>query len=333
MMFWVCVWMVAITTASSASLPPPPLVVAHRGYSAAAPENTLPALHAAVEAGADGVEIDLQITKDGVVVLFHDPELDRTTNCTGPISEYNYHPSSGPPYLSSCDAGAWFSPEFAGTPIPTLAQGLDVTLAAGMLMVLDMKQTGAGIGALLADVIPDPAVQATTIASCWTQEQRDEVTAHLNATRVQVLASEIDGFNNNPEAFWAQMALGRVDGFSLSRKVVDAAFVKAAHKHFMSVAVWTVNEEDDMDAAILAGVDAILTDYVGRLNNVIARRGGASGGGDGGVPSGYSRNSTVVLASILCLLLGAVIVVALFLGARYYLRRSRRRPTEPFVRI
>ena len=198
-------------------------------------------------------------------------------------------------------------------------------------MVLDMKQTGPGIGALLAEIMPDPAVQATTIASCWTEEQRSEIRAHLNATRIQVLASSIDGYNTDPDAFWAQNALGKVDGFSLSRSVVDASFVKAAHKHFMSVAVWTVNEVDDMDVAISAGVDAILTDYVGRLNNVIAKIG--TGGAEAGVPSGYSRNSTVVLASILCLLLGAVIVVALFLAARYYVRRSRRRPTEPFVRI
>jgi glycerophosphoryl diester phosphodiesterase len=91
-------------------------IVAHRGYSARAPENTRVALELGLDAGADGVEFDLHATRDGIPVLFHDRTLNRTTDGTGPIDAWNAD------QLRRLDAGGWFASDFKGEPIPTLEE-------------------------------------------------------------------------------------------------------------------------------------------------------------------------------------------------------------------
>ena len=84
------------------------IVLAHRGYSAKAPENTMAAFELALAVGADGIELDVHMTRDGEIVVIHDDTLDRTTNGKGPVSDQTMAE------LRELDAGSWFSPEFAG---------------------------------------------------------------------------------------------------------------------------------------------------------------------------------------------------------------------------
>jgi glycerophosphoryl diester phosphodiesterase len=95
-----------------------PLISAHRGFSAKAPENTLAALEAALEAGADVAEVDLRMTRDGHLVLMHDRSVDRTTGGRGRVSDLTLDE------VRRLDAGAWFAPEFAGVAVPTLEEAL-----------------------------------------------------------------------------------------------------------------------------------------------------------------------------------------------------------------
>ena len=93
-------------------------IIAHRGFSARAPENTLSALEAAVKAGADAVEFDISTAACGTPVLFHDPMLSRTTNGVGPLRRRTLA------QLKALDAGKWFSPGFAGERIPSFEEAL-----------------------------------------------------------------------------------------------------------------------------------------------------------------------------------------------------------------
>jgi len=111
----------------------PAEIIAHRGFSAAAPENTLAALAAALEAGADAVEFDLQIASDGVPVLFHDDTLDRTTSGRGPVS------GRTAAELGTLDAGTWFGADFAGEPVPTLGEALDLLAPWGGRIYPELK--------------------------------------------------------------------------------------------------------------------------------------------------------------------------------------------------
>jgi glycerophosphoryl diester phosphodiesterase len=97
-----------------------PLIVAHRGYRAKYPENTLIAFEAAIEAGADMIELDVLLTRDRKIVVIHDESLDRTTNGQGPVSDHTL------PEIKALDAGSWFDARFKGERLPTLEEILDM---------------------------------------------------------------------------------------------------------------------------------------------------------------------------------------------------------------
>ncbi len=97
-----------------------PLLVAHRGANRYAPENTLPAFEKAIELGADGVEFDVQMTLDGILVVCHNFTVDKTSNGSGPIEAMTFQE------LRNLDFGSWYGPEYQGTKIPTLAEVLEV---------------------------------------------------------------------------------------------------------------------------------------------------------------------------------------------------------------
>jgi glycerophosphoryl diester phosphodiesterase len=113
----------------------PAEIIAHRGFSARAPENTLAALELGVASGADAVEFDLHATRDGVAVLLHDTTLDRTTDRTGAIADVTVEE------LAGTDAGSWFSPEFAGEPVPTVRDALRRIAPAAVRIYPEVKRT------------------------------------------------------------------------------------------------------------------------------------------------------------------------------------------------
>lgn len=111
----------------TAAAQPHVLVQAHRGYSEIYPENTLLAIERAFDAGADRVETDLALSADGHVVLMHDRTVDRTTDGSGRVASLDLAE------LKSLDAGSWKDPRFAGEPVPTLAEALDLAEGRGEL--------------------------------------------------------------------------------------------------------------------------------------------------------------------------------------------------------
>lgn len=122
---------------------PYPRIIAHRGGGAHAPENTLAAIAVAARMGARMVEFDTMLAADGVAVLMHDETLSRTTTATGRINEYSEAD------LARIDAGARWHPAFAGEPVPTLAQALDLCIQLGLCVNVEIKpvqHTDARIG-------------------------------------------------------------------------------------------------------------------------------------------------------------------------------------------
>lgn len=111
-------------------------VIAHRGASAYAPENTFPAFELALKMGSCGIETDIHNTKDNVPVLIHDATVDRTTNGSGRVNELTLEE------IKKLDAGSWFSPEFAGTQIPTLEEFLKA-FGGKVHLVLEIKDEKA----------------------------------------------------------------------------------------------------------------------------------------------------------------------------------------------
>lgn len=124
-----------------------PLCWAHRGHSAAFPENTLPAFEAAVAAGADGVELDVTLSADGRLVVIHDATLDRTTDGHGPVSALPWGE------LAGLDAGAWFGPQFAGVRLPLLEEVLEA-VGRRVLVNIEIKPEAACVPAWAPGVEP-----------------------------------------------------------------------------------------------------------------------------------------------------------------------------------
>jgi glycerophosphoryl diester phosphodiesterase len=122
------------------------LVIGHRGNSSVAPQNTLAAFEAAARAGADLVELDLQLTADGQIVVIHDDTVDATTSGSGPVSDYTFDD------LRALDAGSWFAPSFAGQRVPLFAE----------VLTLLHHHPQVGLLAEFKDVwTPEDAAQAT----------------------------------------------------------------------------------------------------------------------------------------------------------------------------
>jgi glycerophosphoryl diester phosphodiesterase len=230
-----------------------PLVFAHRGAKRVAPENTLPAFEAAIRLGADGIELDVQYSSDGKLVIFHDLNLEKTSDGTGRVTAHTLEE------LRKFDAGSHFSPEFAGTQIPTLDEVLG--LAKGRLLVnIELKSldiTGAKLGVdVVAAVRAHKMTDEVVISSFNPFALRSSKQAGPEVEHGLLLDLESSGWTR-----W-----GLVLRYSLAQGVhpettmVDAAYVAAAHGRKMPVRVWTVNDEADMRRLADLGVDAIISD-------------------------------------------------------------------------
>jgi glycerophosphoryl diester phosphodiesterase len=123
-----------------------PMVIAHRGGAGLAPENTLPAFLRALEVGADAVELDVRLTRDGRVATIHDRRLDRTTTGKGVVGGFTLEE------LKRLDAGSWYGREYAGERIPTLEEVFEV-LPRGFPVYVELKVRGTGAWALARRVL------------------------------------------------------------------------------------------------------------------------------------------------------------------------------------
>lgn len=133
-----------------------PPVIAHRGASAYAPENTLAAFALAADLGIKWVEFDVMQAACGEPIIFHDEQLDRTSNGTGDVDQYNYA------YLQSLDAGSWFHPRFAGEKIPSLQQVMQLLKQLGLSANIELKPLAGQDASLVERVLQDMAQHAFT---------------------------------------------------------------------------------------------------------------------------------------------------------------------------
>lgn len=232
-------------------------VTGHRGASGFAPENTIASMKKAIEFGADFSELDVQETADGQLVLLHDGSLDRTTDTTGNIWEMNYAD------LKDVDAGSWFSAEYAGEPIPTLAAVID-TVHGKMKLNIELKMNGHQ--KQLTEKVVNLVTKKNFIPQCiLTSFDRDAV-RKVKALNNRIKTGYI--FSKMPDE---DIYTAEFDLLSVNKKLVTKEMVEKAHKNGKEVHVWTVNEAGDMKKLIQLGVDNIITNYPNRLLKILGR--------------------------------------------------------------
>jgi glycerophosphoryl diester phosphodiesterase len=229
------------------------LIFAHRGAKRVAPENTLPAFASAIRLGADGIELDVQYSSDGKLLVFHDLNLEKTSNGTGRLTSHTFDE------LRELDAGSYFGPEFAGTRIPTLDEVLD--LAKGKLLVnIELKSleiSGAALGVdAVAAVRAHEMVDEVVISSFNPFVLRRSKKAGPEIEHALLLAPDTSGWTR-----WGiTVRYSLAEGLHPETAMVDAAYIASARRRNWPVRVWTVNDEADMARLAKMRVDAIITD-------------------------------------------------------------------------
>lgn len=253
---------------------PHPLILAHRGDSIAAPENTLEAFRSAQEKGADVIECDVLLSADGVVVVFHDDTVDRTTEAQGSLSSYTYE------VLSRLDAGYRFTQD-GGATYPFRGQGVripalrDVLLAMpDMIFNIDMKQ-GEPMARPLAALIEELGCQdRVQVATTKLTGSGLDTFRELQPT-VKLVASIPETIK-----FIGLFAIGLASwhkpvGFAYMVPAISwitdgARMVRAANSLGQAVQHWTVNDRETMVHLLDVGSDGIITDDVGLAAEVFA---------------------------------------------------------------
>jgi len=256
-------------------------VLAHRGASLVAPENTLAAFRHAVELGADAIETDVRATRDGVPVLIHDPDVERTTDGAGAVAELSLVE------LQRLDAGARFrargtaaAPDGSACRVPTLAEAL--AALPGVRFNLELKCDGPGD--LVAAVL-DTVVRAGRAGTVLLTAEDDARMGRLRRSAAGVAfgasRGEVEG--------WVRAAAGggptpvgpmalQVPVEHAGAALVTPELLALARARGVAVHVWTVNEPSEMRRLVNLGVDGIVTDDPSALLGVLGRRRGRTRG-------------------------------------------------------
>jgi len=249
------------TIAGFLALETRPAVIAHRGFSAARPENTLAAVRAAIAVGADMVEVDVTLTADGHVVCIHDDTLDRTTNGSGRVNEHTLDE------LHRLDAGSWFSSEWADQKIPTLKEVLDVSNSK-ILVNIEIKSEAVtpdargGIAKRVVQLIHQLDMADQVIVSSFDPQALQQV----RSADPNVVTASL--FNKDIHMDWPPGDIVDPVGaraLNISRKRVTQDLVDECRSLGIPIGVYTVDEASVMRKMIKMGIDALFTNHPDRL--------------------------------------------------------------------
>jgi len=235
------------------------LTIAHRGASQVAPENTVPAIQKAIEAGVDMLALEVQKSKDNQPLVFADVSLDRTTNGSGRVARMTADE------ICALDAGSWFNHEFEGTRVPTLAQAVKAAGKTRLLLLLPETRSGT------------PWAENLLAALKGRKAESEDVLLFSDS-------ESLKSFRELAKDFSYALALGeKVDGWIYIEKAekmglkfvrphraqVDSVLVRQAHAKNIQVLAHFANEESDLQQLIDLRVDGIVTGRPERLKKLI----------------------------------------------------------------
>ncbi len=277
-----------------------PRIIAHRGASAEAPENTMPAFERALLQRADAIELDCRLSADGVVMVIHDKDLDRTTSGTGPIYAQTAQE------LDKLDAGAWKGEEFKGTPLPRFDDVLDFAQGRIPLLVelkpflndrkllTDLAARGrmldlsdlAAVQKFMADLMgaapEDLALLRGVVSLVRARNMQSVVTLQSFSPIVCAMAMlEAPEFRRellldpgpNGEFPWEETLHGAqllgLGGVNLRRDIATRERIEALHKQGCTISVWTVDEDEEIRSFAALGVDALITNRPGAARKIL----------------------------------------------------------------
>ncbi len=229
-----------------------PLIIAHRGASVKAPENTLAAFELAFEMGADGVELDVMLSKDEQLVVIHDDTVDRTTNGSGRVSDFPLN------ILQGLDAGSVFSTAFCGEQLPSLAEVFE-RFGGKMLINVELKNYATpfdGLTDKVVNLIQKYKLLNSVLLSSFNPLNLRRAKRRLPEVRLGLLAL------SGKAGVLSRGTFGRIfpyDALHPYYSDVNETLVNKIHSLGRQVNVWTVDEPEELLRLYQLGVDGIIT--------------------------------------------------------------------------
>ena len=232
------------------------LIFGHRGARGYAPENTMASFQTALDMGVDGIELDVQMTKDGRVIVCHDHSIDRTSNGTGWIIEHTRDE------LRELDFGSWFSTKFTGEKIPTLREVLQWAASTRLIVNIEIKN-----GPVIYENIEEKV--CALIREC---RMADRVIVssfyHPSLVRMKQLDPMLKTgllYASRPTDPWMQLRVSDSDYLHPMWHYLDEGWVSVTRPHGACIYTWTVNEMREWEHIKHLDVDGIMTDYPDRF--------------------------------------------------------------------
>lgn len=229
-------------------------IIAHRGASGHAPENTLAAFKKALALGATFIETDLQLTRDARFVAIHDDTVDRTTNGQGKVHDQTLG------VLRRLDAGSWFGSEYTGERIPTLEEILEFTKKNDVVFYLEIKPGGSWGGEhALVGALRETGEAARVLVISFDPS----ILATLRKIEPTLMTGVLyDGQIADPIQSAVEVGARQI---VVRGDLVTPAMLEKARKKDLQVVCWTINNPAHIRMLVAAGVDGIMSDYPDRL--------------------------------------------------------------------
>lgn len=239
-----------------------PIVIAHRGAMGEAPENTLAAFELALEQGCDAFELDVHLSADGEIMVIHDYTVNRTSNGEGAVRDLTAR------QLQSFDAGSWFDAKYKGEKIPTLEEVLDLSPEYLTINVEIKGSVCEGIEERLVELLRKKNWTSRIVVSSFHYQSLEKLNRLEPSLRTGLLYSMwLKDHTLLPQA-------AGVTTYSLHPhyKQLNADSVKSAVAAGLEVYAWTVNAQEDMVSILDMGVTGIITDYPGKLRQMLGSK-------------------------------------------------------------
>ncbi|MDO4266377.1 MAG: glycerophosphodiester phosphodiesterase [Eubacteriales bacterium] len=238
-----------------------PAIWAHRGASGHAPENTMTAFEGAVQEGADGIELDVQLSRDGALVVIHDERVDRTSDGIGFVRDMSLSE------LRKLNFNRNF-PEYGTVRIPLLEEVLALCRTEKLFLNIELKNgiyDYPGLEEAVVKAVAGAGMEEQVIYSSFNHYSMERLRAIAPDARRGILYSDrwigVPGYGKLLGVNALHPALWHLD---------DETLVRNAHDKGLSVHVWTVNETDDMKRCQRLGADAIITNFPGRCRRAVS---------------------------------------------------------------
>ena len=245
-----------------------PLSVAHRGHSIAYPENTLEAYRKAIELGVEMIECDVNLTRDGQLVMIHDPTLDRTTSGTGRVSAATWEE------IQRLDAGGKFKPEFAGARIPSTEETLLLFKETGTMSCFEVKGGDADESNRIAVALGELFVKHAMLDTAFMSSYHYEALQVAKSKCPELLLAPErlpDDAPADPLGAVQQAKSFAAPVIQHQYTVLTEEVVRALHENEIAVWSWSTTDEDSMVYSINIGADALMGDDVQLMLEILNR--------------------------------------------------------------